>query len=56
MEEGEYELIVASYSNNDSDEDLEFNGRVSSTLMINGSSAETVEVMAGTTAIVNISL
>ncbi|WP_370089952.1 DUF4382 domain-containing protein [Ekhidna sp.] len=56
MEEGDYEIIVASYSNQDNDADLEFEGRVSSDLMINGSLFNTVSVTSNTSVTANIML
>lgn len=56
MEEGDYEIIVASYSNIDNDEDLEFVGRVESDLLINGSLLNTVSVSADATVTANIML
>lgn len=56
MEEGDYEIIVASYSNQDDDEDLEFEGRVSSDLMIGGSLFNAVNVTSNTTITANIML
>lgn len=56
MEEGDYEVIVASYSNTDNDEDLEFQGRVESELMINGSLFNTISVTSNSTVTANILL
>ncbi|WP_420317885.1 DUF4382 domain-containing protein [Ekhidna sp.] len=56
MEEGDYEIYVASYSNTDNDEDLEFQGRVESELLIDGSLFNTVNVDANATVIANIAL
>ncbi|WP_425392723.1 DUF4382 domain-containing protein [Ekhidna sp.] len=56
MEEGDYEIIVASYENTDDDEDLEFLGRVESDLMIDGSLFNKISVDADATVIVNIAL
>lgn len=56
MEEGEYEIIVASYANTDEDEDLEFQGSVSSSLMIDGALFNLVSVSSNTTVDMNILL
>ncbi|WP_421763230.1 DUF4382 domain-containing protein [Ekhidna sp.] len=56
MEEGDYEIIVASYSNTDNDEDLEFEGRVETDLIIDGSLLNTVSVSADATVTANIML
>ncbi|SNT16976.1 protein of unknown function [Ekhidna lutea] len=56
MEEGDYEIIVASYSNTDDDEDLEFQGRVESELLIDGSLFNTLSVTSNTTVNANIML
>lgn len=56
MEEGEYEIIVASYSNEDNDEDLEFEGRLSSSLSINGILFNTINVTSRSTVSANITI
>ncbi|MEP1035245.1 DUF4382 domain-containing protein [Ekhidna sp.] len=56
MEEGEYEIIVAKYSNQDADEDLEFEGRVDADLMIDGSLFNTINVTSNTTVSADIVL
>lgn len=56
MEEGDYEIYVASYSNTDDDEELEFQGRVSSEIMINGSLFNTISVESNSTVTANILL
>lgn len=56
MEEGEYEIIVASYSNKDNDEDLEFEGRLSSSLTINGILFNTINVTSRSTVSANITI
>lgn len=56
MEEGDYEIVVASYSNTDDDEDLEFQGRVESELMIDGSLFNTISVTSNSTVTANILL
>jgi hypothetical protein len=44
MEEGEYEIKVASFSNNDQDEELEYNSTLDIDLMISGTLFNSVEV------------
>lgn len=44
MEEGEYEIKVASFSQNDDDEELDFNGTLDVKLMINGSIFNSIDV------------
>ncbi|WP_424962079.1 DUF4382 domain-containing protein [Ekhidna sp.] len=56
MEEGDYEVYVASYSNTDNDEDLEFQGRVTTDIMINGSLFNTISVESNSTITANILL
>ena len=56
MEEGDYEVYVASYSNTDDDEDLEFQGRVTTDIMINGSLFNTISVESNSTITANILL
>lgn len=56
MEAGEYELIVASYSNLDEDEDLEFMGRLNAEILISGILSESIEVESNTTVQATIQL
>lgn len=56
MEEGDYEVIVAKYSNQDEDEDLEFEGRVNAELIIDGSLFNTISVTSNTTVSADIVL
>lgn len=44
MEEGDYEIKVASFSQNDEDEELEFNGTLDVNLMIGGSIIDSIDV------------
>ncbi len=56
MEEGEYEIIVASYTNQDNDAEMEFEGRMSSSLTVNGILFNTIKVQSSTTVSANIEL
>ncbi len=56
MEEGEYEIVVAKYSNQDADEDLEFESKLDAELMIDGSLFNAVDVSSNTTVSVDIVL
>ena len=53
MPPGEYELIVATYSN---DENMNFLGRITNTLLLDGEGISTVTVEANTTVTVSINL
>ncbi len=44
MEEGDYELIIGTYENEDNDNDLEFKGTLNANIMINGSILNKVTV------------
>ncbi|MEQ6118908.1 DUF4382 domain-containing protein [Reichenbachiella sp. MALMAid0571] len=54
MEEGDYEIIVAKYTNQDDDEDMEFEGRLNSSIMINGSLFNKISVTSNTTISANL--
>lgn len=56
MEEGEYDIKVASFSQNDEDEELEFNGTLDVDLMINGSIFNSIDVELNSTTSLNIIL
>lgn len=56
MESGEYELVVASYTNQDEDSDLEFSGRVNVSILIGGVVFDQVEVTSDATTTVNLSI
>lgn len=56
MEEGEYEIIVASYSNTDNDSSLEFESELQSSIMFNGVVSDflTVDASSSTSVTANI--
>jgi hypothetical protein len=56
MEEGEYEIKVASFSNNDQDEELEYNSTLDIDLMISGTLFNSVEVESNSSVTVAIIL
>lgn len=54
MEEGEYEFVVASYSNMDDDEDLEFEGSLESSVSVSGNVLDFVNIESNTNLVANI--
>jgi len=54
MPPGEYDLIVAAYSNTDDDEELEYVGLVSATLLIDGLGITSVTVSANASVVLSI--
>lgn len=54
MESGEYELVVASYTNQDEDNDLEYAGRLNASISIGGAWLELVEVSSDATVSANL--
>ena len=56
MEEGEYELVVASYSNTDDDDELEFDGTLDFELLLGIDVINSVEIESNSTVELSIEL
>lgn len=54
MEEGEYDIKVASFSQNDEDEELEYNGTLDVNLMAEGSILDVIDLELNSSTTINI--